>query len=57
MPQTILALDINNSDITVSEVRAVIRSLKRNKAIGSDGLMNVYFIKSTDILISYLTDM
>ena len=46
-----------NSEISISEVRAVIRTLKRNKAVGSDGLMNEYFIESTDILISHIIDI
>ena len=46
-----------NSEISISEVRTVIRTLKRNKAVGSDGLLNEYFIESTDILISHITDI
>lgn len=46
-----------NSEITITEVKAAISSLKRNKAMGSDGLMNEYFIECTDILISHLTDI
>ena len=47
-----------NIKISISdEVRTVIRTLKRNKAVGSDGLLNEYFIESTDILISHITDI
>ena len=46
-----------NSEISISEVRTVIRTLKRNKAVGSDGLLNECFIESTDILISHITDI
>ena len=46
-----------NNKISISEVRTVIRTLKHNKAAGSDGLLNEYFIESTDILISYITDI
>ena len=31
--------------------------MKRNKAVGSDGLLNEYFIESTYVLISHIIDI
>ena len=58
--------DFDNSDptyaeldrpITYAEVVNSIKSLKRNKACGSDRLLNEYFIESCDILAGHITEI
>ena len=43
--------------ITVAEISAVIRNLKRNKSVAGDNLLNENFIESFDILGSHLVDI
>ena len=43
--------------VTVAEISAVIRNLKRNKSVAGDNLLNEYFIESFDILGSHLVDI
>ena len=51
------AYDELDSVISVDEIQCVIRSLKRNKAVANDLLLNEYFIESCDILSSHLADL
>jgi hypothetical protein len=46
-----------NKVIEISEVKAAVESLKRDKAIGNDCLMNEYFIECIDILAAHLCDI
>ena len=46
-----------DKNITVEEVKAAIKSLKREKAPGSDNLLNEYFLETADIICSHLTDL
>lgn len=43
--------------ITITEILTAIKLLKAGKAMGSDSLMNEYFIESMDILGSHLCDI
>ena len=43
--------------ITLREVEYAIHNLNRNKAMGSDCLINEYFIESCDIISSHLVDL
>ena len=43
--------------VTFEEVKDAIRSLKKNKSLGGDQLLNEYFIESLDILSSYPVDI
>ena len=52
--QNVNELDMN---ITLEEVTKAAKSLKRNKAIGSDFIMNEYLIDSIDIIGSHLCDI
>ena len=38
-------------------MKAAIKSLKREKAPGSDNLLNEYFLETADIICSHLTDL
>ncbi|XP_053380327.1 uncharacterized protein LOC128548838 [Mercenaria mercenaria] len=46
-----------DSVITMEEVRQAIKSLKRGKAGGNDGMINEYFIETGDIIGSHLRDL
>ena len=47
-----------NRQIDVSEVQSAINNLKRNTSVClSDNLLNDYFIESSDILLTYITDI
>jgi len=47
-----------NRQIVVSEVQSAIKNLKRNKSVcPSDNLLNDYFIESSDILSTHITDI
>jgi hypothetical protein len=43
--------------ITINEVISAVKSLKRNKAYGSDCVLNEYLIESIDILAAHLCDL
>ena len=43
--------------ISISEVNCAINMLKRNKAAGSDLLVNEYFVEANDIIASHLVDL
>lgn len=43
--------------ITTTEVEFIVKKLKRNKACGSDNLLNEYFIECYDILSAHLVDI
>ena len=46
-----------NRQIDVSEVQSAIKNIKRNKSVcRSDNLLNDYFIESSDILSTHITD-
>ena len=47
-----------NRQIDVSEVQSAIKNLKRNKSVcPSDNLLHDYFIESSDILSTHITDI
>ena len=47
-----------NRQIVVSEVQSAIKNIKRNKSVcPSDNLLNDYFIESSDILSTHITDI
>ena len=46
-----------DKNITGEEVKAAIKSLKREKAPGSDNLLNEYFLETADTICSHLTDL
>ena len=46
-----------DKNITVEGVKAAIKSLKWEKATGSDNLLNENFLETADIICSHLTDL
>jgi len=47
-----------NRQIDVSEVQSAIKNLKRNKSLcPCNNLLNDYFIESSDILSTHITDI
>lgn len=46
-----------DSHISVQEVIDAVKCLKRDKAAGSDAILNEYLVESIDILSSHISDI